>query len=58
MTFTVIVACVVGFASCPLKSEHRQTISAPSERECVATARTAIAGFGYSASNFRIRCQR
>lgn len=58
MTFTVVVACLAHFAACPLKGEYRQTITAPTEKACIETARTTIASFGFPATSFRIRCQK
>ncbi len=58
INFVVTVLCAVHIGSkCPIPNGHYGTYQAHSKEECISVAKNIIAGFGYTAADFRIVCK-
>lgn len=57
MNFLVTVACVAGFAACPLPKPFTSTMAAKNTHECHKLVEGLIAAYNYPAKDFHVKCE-
>jgi hypothetical protein len=58
MNFLVTVMCLAHVHPCPIPNGYKSEFKAASVHECVVTAKTTIAYFGYKESDYRLTCEK